>query len=53
VVIQDANVVVAHTLFIRSSVSAVFASAKWHTEANYQALQSLLGNKDKASKIIK
>jgi hypothetical protein len=43
VVTPAANVADGHTLFIKSSVSAVFASAKWHTVVNFQALQRLLG----------
>jgi hypothetical protein len=46
----DANVVVAHILFIKSSESAVFASAKWLTEVNFLALQSHLGNQANAIK---
>jgi len=44
VVTQDANVVVAFMRSIKNLVFAVSASARWHTLANCQESQSLLGN---------
>jgi hypothetical protein len=40
------SVVVAHTLFTKSSVSAVSASARWHTVVNFLASQKHPGNSE-------
>jgi len=40
------SVVVVHTLFTKSSVSAVSASARWHTVVNFLASPRLLGNSE-------
>jgi len=39
--------VVAHILFIKSLVSAAFASVRWHIVVNYLALQKQAGKTKK------
>jgi len=44
VVTPVVSVVDVHTLSIKNSASAVSASAKWHTAANFLASRKRLGN---------